>query len=90
MAAVEALLASPESATGAVDILVRWLGVDAASDATDAASIAQLRTFLESWVTEQRPFQDFYSAPFPVQLTDGRESEEAFGVLGSRAVVGYS
>jgi len=85
--AMEALVSSPESSSGAVDILVRWLGVDASEGLADAASITQLRTFLEEWVASEEPFGDFYSAPFPVLLVDELESEEEFGVFGSRAVV---
>jgi len=83
VALADALL-SPETAAGAAEVLVRWLGVD---DRADEASIETLRAFLEDWILEDRPFSDLYSAPFPVDYADGTVVEEPFGVLGSKAVI---
>ena len=83
-AAADALLATPQAAAGAVNILLGWLGID---ERADGASIQVLRTFLNDWIAADRPFEDLYAAPFPVEHLDGTVTQEAFGVLGSQALL---
>ena len=66
----------------AAQIIMQWLGTDPARASAEA--IAELREFVVDWVDTERPFADFYQAPVTVDHTDGTQTVEPFGVLGTQ------
>ncbi len=83
---VERLLGRPEGINTFVKSLVGWLGINEGT--TDAADLEALTAYLNAWLQDQKPFDEFYNGAIEVETTAGSTATQQVGVLGMRAYLG--
>lgn len=79
---VDRLLESESGRERFGQAMVSWLGI---KDGLEPASVEALSGFIADWFSSGKPLADLYQAPVTVRHTDGTETEEPLGVLGSEA-----